>query len=375
MNQYGILAIFLLILQCNCAKKLIFSTLVFRHGERERYNPKIPSTDCHKHLLNIGMRQQHISGRYFRSRYVEELDLLPENHDLANLYFRSTYLSRTINSAVSFFSGLYHTSIFSPLNPEALDVDIPIKSQEKEEYSELWTPNVSPVHMLKKNEDSLLFSYKSAVCPSLKALKKQKWMTDKAKDLEEGDPVISEGKADFARSKVVRVYKELADNPDLVRLATHNILKQIINYMRLALIKQNINVGKREEEIIQDILRRDPSYQTRHKWRMENLNASDLRLLVYSSHDTMVVALVNALGIRMDTRVTVASTMSIELYIDPKTKSQYVDVQLNKESLKIPGCHGICTLKQFAKTAHLYGMFPSDKIYEKKCRSSEFLQY
>lgn len=378
MRKYGILIISLLVSLSIATKKILFSSLVFRHGERERYTPSSPTSDCHKHLLNIGMRQQFIAGSYFRQRYVNDLHLLPDALDLSTIYFRSTYLSRAINSAVSFFSGLYYPTMFSPNFQDLLDIDIPIHSTDQETFSDLWTPTSAPVHMLRKKEDSLLFSYKSSVCPALKALKKQKWMTDKLKDLEEGeeDPRIFAARDEIARSKIKRVYKEMADNPDIIRLATHNVLKQIIDYMHLALIKENINIGKKLETIIDNIIRRDPAYISQHTWRLNNPKADDIKLLVYSSHDTMVVALVNALGIRMDLRVTVASFISFELYIDPKTKIPYVDVQLNKQCLYLPHCNnGMCTFKQFVEVARLYGMFKTDKLYSDKCRLKQFLQY
>ena len=364
MHQYAILLVLVMLVSVSMGmKKLVFSALLFRHGERQRYDPNFPHVHCYKHLINEGMRQLYISGRYFRSRYVKHMELLPETYDPATIYFRSTYLSRAANSAMSFYTGLYSPEIFQP-NPGQFDnVHLPIKESRKKTYSEFWTPNPPAIHTLLKDDDRLMYSYKKAVCPSLKSLKKQKWMSDREKDIAE-----AYGQADM------HAYDHVANTPDLIKLAAHNFLNQIVDYLRLALIQNDVNVGGTKEEILEAILTRDPAYKTYYEWRLSNPEAENLKLLVFGSHDSMVVSMINALGFKLAKRVPVASTISFELYIDEKTKGAYVEVQLNRKRVKIPTCNGICSLAQFVCAVNTYGTFGSDNEYLSKCNNLDLFR-
>jgi hypothetical protein len=372
-NGATVLFLSLLIASCMCARDLILSTLIFRHGERERYNPKQPAVKCLKHLINQGMRQQYINGRYHHWKYIDHRMLLPENYDMGSIYFRSTYLSRAMNSALSFYTGLYSGQVFEP--SRSPNVALPIFRHHTTTRLGLWTPRPAPIHTLLKQDDRLMYSYKPAVCPALRALKKQQWNSDKAKDLEESKT----GRFDWQQTQPhvpqPKVYAQLANNRDLIKLASHNLLLQIVDYMRLALLKLNphLKVGKTQEELLREIRRRDPAYRAHEQWRLHNPMAEELRLLVFSSHDTMVVSLVNALGVRLDTRVGVASTISLELLLDDRTSKPYVEVQLNRKRLAVPGCEGLCTLKQFISAVKEYGAFSSDQEYLAKCNDLKLL--
>ena len=369
MNKNGATLFFVLLLLtcCECGRDLILSTLIFRHGERQRYDPKYPNVKCLKHLINQGMRQQYINGRYHRWKYVDNRETLPENFDPASIYFRSTYLSRAINSAISFYTGLYAPELFT--YSKSPDVALPIFRHHSNTRAGLWTPRAPAIHTLLKQDDRLMYSYKPAVCPALRALKKQQWNSDKVKDLEESRTGAFDWKNTQPHVEQPKVYAQLANNRDLIKLASHNLLLQIVDYMRLAVIRMGsrAKVGKSVEELVSDILRRDPAFVTHYKWRLQNPQAEDLRLLLFSSHDTMVVSLVNALGVYLDTRVGVASTISLDLLLDEDTSKAYVEVQLNRKRLNVPGCRGLCTLSQFVAAVKQYGAFSSDREYRAKC--------
>ncbi len=344
-----------------CARKLVFSTLVFRHGERQRYIPQSPNQKCWKHLINVGMRQQYINGLYYRSKFVRKTHLLPERFDPGTVYIRSTYLSRALTSAVSFYAGLYGPELFQPNLRQFARVKLPIESTVKETYAEYWTPRGPPIHTISKNEDELMYSYKKFVCPTIGPLKNQIWMSDKQKDLEETQGV-----------KATRPpYEVVANNPNLIRLAGHNILNQIMDYIKLALFRRGLDVGAGEGELLGRITKRDPAFRAYLRRQGNNPQARDLRLLVYSSHDSLVVSLVNALGVYLDARVPVASTIEISVYIDQETGMPYVEALLNQKKLHLPDCHGICTVSQFMKAVKENGVFDSRREYLYKCHVAD----
>ena len=357
------LVLLTLILGVECAQELIFSIVLFRHGERERYNPLHPNMRCYKHLINQGMRQLYVSGRYFRNRYVKQQHFLPFILDPATIYFRSTYLSRALTSTLSFYSGLYQPDLFQSDATQFHGIKLPFRTNQKateKTYSQDWVPHSPTIHTLFKDDDRLLYSYKKFVCPAMNSLKKSKWMSDRAKDLAEEGMLGDEAKT--------HPYAQVANTPQLVKLATHNVLIQFVNHLHLALVHKGFDVGRTESEILQELMYRDPAYKKYQRWRKSNPSSSKLKMVVYGSHDTMVVSAVNALGVKYDKRVGVASTISVELFIDEVTHKPMIEVQLNGKKLNIPTCRkGTCTLRQFEQAVDIYGTFDSEEEYRENC--------
>ena len=344
-------ALLFLLIFCveNCTSRLIFSVLIFRHGERQRYDPLQPEQKCYKHLINQGMRQQYISGRYFRSRY-KKLEFLPNNPSL--VYFRSTFLERALVSTLAFYSGLYADDVFMK-NSLYPNLGLPIRTTINKYSLEIQNVNVPAIYTLRSNEDRLLYSYKKLVCPVIEKYRSKNLTHDRTQDYIESGLLGEEA--------LEHPFGHIKEGPKLIRLATHNLLLQIVNYMKLALA----DTDKKRDTINKLIEVRDHGYKLYQEWRKSNPEVDKLNLVVYGSHDSMIVSLLNGLGIQYDKRVSVSSVISFELFDDPKPLLQ---VWFNGKLLNIPTCKKKgCTLNQFVKAITKYGTFKSDKEYLKNC--------
>jgi len=369
MFGYAVLFLFVLgsfVPYTLAVRELIFSVLIFRHGERERYDPLKPRARCYKHLISQGMRQLYISGRSYHDRYVKEYGLLPNKTDPSSVYFRGTYISRAMNSALCFYMGLYNHEIFHPDNSQFQNIRLPIKTTipDHDLFKDKWIPRAIPIHTTFVNEDRLLYSYKKYMCPVMANFVKEEWMKDRAKDLAEEGMLGEEIRN--------HPYKHLIVNKEIVKLASHNFLTQVRNFLYLALVQNGFEVGLREKEIHEELIKRDLAFEEFLQWKHYNKLGSNLKLAVFGSHDSMIISMVNALGVEKDTRVDLAATISFELFVDFRTEDVFVEVQLNRERLPIPGCNGMCTFEQFLKAIDKYGRFETDDLYMQRCESSKF---
>jgi len=303
------------------------------------------------------MRQQYISGRYFRSRYIK-LHLLPETWDPSTTYFRSTSLERSLSSTLSFYSGLYSPDLFRFDASQFHNIELPIETSFMldEDMIELWVPHGPAIYTMNGSSDSLLYSYKKIVCPSIKNFRKENWMKDKAKDLAEQGLLGEEVRK--------HPYSHMASRPDLVKLGTHNVFLQVIDYFKLALAKSK----KEARKIVKRIEYRDPAYKLFESWRSHNPDAGELQLVVYGSHDTMIVSLINGMGMKLDKRVSVSSVISFELFLDDDN-NPLVEVRFNRELLQLSTCkRAECSLDEFVKAVKKYGIFKSEEEYFEKCQ-------
>lgn len=360
MNVFYVLSILLCFLpQIRSSRQLLFSVLIFRHGERQRYDPLRPKAKCFKHLINQGMRQQYISGRHFRNRY-RSLHLLPETWDPSIVYFRSTSLERSLVSSLSFYSGLYSADLFHSDASQFHNIELPIDTTFTldDKMMEVWVPHGPAIYTINKNNDTLLYSYKKSVCPAFKNYRKEGWMNDRAKDLAEEGMLGEEAQK--------HPYERLANKPDIIKLGTHNAFSQILDYFHLSLADNR----KQARRIIKRIEHRDPAFRLYQNWRLANPDGKTLKLVVYGSHDTMLVSLINGLGIKLEKRVSVSSVITFDLYIDTITKKPSVEVRFNKELLQLPTCKGYeCKLKDFIRAVERYGTFEDDEEYLDKCQN------
>jgi len=76
-------------------------------------------------------------------------------------------------------------------------------------------------------------------------------------------------------------------------------------------------------------------------------NESDLKMVLYSAHDTTLMAVLFALGVYDYKWPKYAADVKIELYKDRAGKS-FVKVLYNDEEMKLPGCSTpLCSLRRF----------------------------
>uniref|UniRef100_A0A3B3CZX3 Lysosomal acid phosphatase n=1 Tax=Oryzias melastigma TaxID=30732 RepID=A0A3B3CZX3_ORYME len=135
-------------------KKLVFVTVLFRHGDRSPV--KAYPTDPYQEsawpqgfgqLSQEGMRQHFELGQYLRSRYQ---NFLNESYDRHEILVRSTDYDRTLMSAEANLAGLYPPSGEQVFRPELK-----------------WQP--IPVHTVPQSQERLL-SFPLGDCPRYKQL-------------------------------------------------------------------------------------------------------------------------------------------------------------------------------------------------------------
>ncbi|XP_068447183.1 lysosomal acid phosphatase [Clinocottus analis] len=152
-------ALFLLTLGCLCreaaaGRKLIYVTVLFRHGDRSPV--KAFPTDPHQEsdwpqgfgqLTQEGMRQHLLLGQFLRLRYR---GFLSESYDRREISVRSTDYDRTLMSAEANLAGLY-----PPAGQQVFTTDLK------------WQP--IPVHTVPMSEERLLL-FPLGDCPRYKQL-------------------------------------------------------------------------------------------------------------------------------------------------------------------------------------------------------------
>ena len=104
-----LLPLLLLLLVPSSLSSLLQVISVYRHGARQPlYNYyNAASFPDQGQLTSVGMRQHFLLGKELRREYVNRLGFLSENYNSKELVVRSTYVNRTVVSALSQLSGLY----------------------------------------------------------------------------------------------------------------------------------------------------------------------------------------------------------------------------------------------------------------------------
>uniref|UniRef100_A0A8D8TWK9 acid phosphatase n=1 Tax=Cacopsylla melanoneura TaxID=428564 RepID=A0A8D8TWK9_9HEMI len=132
---------------------VVFSAVIFRHGDRAPELPEVYANDPYKseerywpggfgNLLKRGRQREYTLGKFLRHRYSM---LLPETYYYHDINVTSSDLDRTITSALCVLAGLYL--------PQAYDHDMD---------SDIVAP-VIPVHAINMNNDMYIMFKKN--CP------------------------------------------------------------------------------------------------------------------------------------------------------------------------------------------------------------------
>lgn len=312
--------------------------VLFRHGDRTPIDP-FP-TDAYKdywtigygELTNIGKQEHYTLGTYIRQRY---LGFLNTSYYANQVLVNSTDIDRTLNSVASNLAGLY-----PPSDDEIWNQNL------------LWQPIA--IHTLPVPLDLLLDP--DSDCPTYDA---------------ESDRV-------FASPEMQAID---AENEGLYEYLTNNTGTLVDNIIETGYIYDTIMIEKLYNLTTPSWV--DPVYDQMHNlsdmgfvWRykspleqrlkgggilkriIDNANtriaASNLyQLYVYSSHDTLVSAVLSALKIFNGIAPPYASTIFFDLheYIPSQYAIQisyYNDTSVDPYILSIPGCSDMCPLETFS---------------------------
>jgi len=340
-------------------KGLLQVHLLFRHGDRTPIAAY--PTDPYKNyswpggwgqLTVAGMRRHHELGVWLRSRYG---GWLSDKYDKSEIHVRSTDTDRTLMSALSNLAGLY-----PPSGDQVWDPEIP------------WQP--IPVHTVPQSEDYLLSSH--AKCPRFESLQLDilsgEWMTN--------------------------LYKEYFD---LFNYVSTNVKQNITDIVRLdyvydtLLIERENNLtlpnwtkqifpgdGKfkylRDLSFTVDTLTDELKRLKGGPWVKEMIEhfdtiahsndaSSEMKIYMYSAHDTTVAPILHTLGVFNNIAPPYASMVMVELH-DLGSNSLHVKVLYHNDSsvppyvMTIPGCQELCPLNKFKDITSKF--IPEDIIEE-----------
>ncbi|XP_039610845.1 lysosomal acid phosphatase [Polypterus senegalus] len=353
---------------CAESRQLRFVSLLYRHGDRSPI--KSFPTDPHQEsawpqgfgqLTQEGMRQHFGLGQTLRKRYQ---GFLGEQYQRQEIFVRSTDYDRTLMSAEANLAGL-----FPPNGSQVFNSNIS------------WQP--IPVHTVQESEDRLL-SFPLPNCPRYDLLINETKKTEEYVNLTTSNKKFLEmvanktGLNDVSLQSVWSVHDTLfceqvhgMTMPDWVTTEVMQKLKILKDFS----FSFMFGIYKREEKarlqggvLLGHILKNISE--------AANASASDaLKLIMYSAHDTTVVALQMALDVYNGKQAPYASCHIFELYKEDNgtfTVSMYYRNESDHEPypLKLPNCVQFCPLQDFIHLTK--SVISMDQ--EKECQLSSSLQ-
>ncbi|XP_066556737.1 lysosomal acid phosphatase-like isoform X2 [Amia ocellicauda] len=336
--------------------KLKFVTLVYRHGDRSPI--KAYPTDPYQEsawpqgfgqLSKKGMKQHFDLGQMLKKRYH---DFLNESYNRREILVYSTDYDRTLMSAQANLAGLY-----LPSKDQIFHHDI------------RWQP--IPVHIAPKK---LLF-FPLAGCPLFENLRNETKQTDEylsvANDNEDflNELMNYTGANNLSIDNVWQIHDTLfcerqhgKETPDWLTDAMMDKLSKLSQFSYELLfrvfdtkMKSRLQGGLLLGHILKNI--------------SDTADNSSLKMLVYSAHDTTIVALQSALDVYQRKPPPYATCHIFELYEDDYGLLTVEMFHQNKTGgellpLRLPGCTQACPLEDFLRITQ--PVIPVD--WEKECQ-------
>ncbi|KAM4703060.1 testicular acid phosphatase homolog [Rhinophrynus dorsalis] len=344
---------------------LTFVVVIFRHGDRAPLDTY--PTDLYKEdiwpnglqqLTKEGIMQHYELGRYLRKRYEH---FLSPAYSAREIYVRSTDYDRTLMSAQANLAGL-----FPPIGTQVWHPEIP------------WQP--IPVHTVPVSQDQLL-KFPSKDCPRYYELMKEtsqqpeylNRMNSWKDFVERIGNYTGYGVENNIHQKVLNVYDTLfcqkSHNYSLPTWATPDVMTTLEEISAFE-VKFHVEMHKTNEKarltggILVDAVMRNFSEVLQ--------NSLPLKMIMYSAHDSTLVALQGALNVYSGVNPPYASCHMFEFYKE-SDGSHSVSMFYRNEStsepyeLVLPGCSSPCPLQHFTQLTD--PIMPQD--WQKECQSAE----
>lgn len=323
--------------------KLVFAVDIIRHGDR---TPLHDITPYHQwqvapgELTATGMAEEYHLGQQMRQLYVRQTHLLPMHYQSDALYVSSSDYNRTLISADAFLMGLYPLGT-GPKLPNSMLPALPRAYQP------------IPIHTEAMANDKLFFP-----------------LTDKQRKRLEQKYVFN--RADWqAKQQALQPYFAAWSKTTGLNIAS---LDDIITLGDTLYIRSLYHVAlpsgispKQSQEILKDgqwalaTLYGSPemgrAYSHNLKQAIDHYLQgathadSPLKYVLFSAHDTTILAMLSDLGVATTEHIPYASDLNFQLW--ESDQHQYlVKISFNGTTLHIPACAGkVCTLSQFIKIA------------------------
>lgn len=317
------------------ADNLVFAIDVIRHGDRTPIE-NIPTVQ-HEwpeglgQLTPRGMKQEYALGQHLRNVYVDKYSLLPSKYTAGTMYVRSSDFDRTLMSAQSLLFGLYPLGT-GPSLPQGFQ---PI-----------------PVHTIPQNQDVLLITDNSSKAsePLLVNYIRHN------KEWQQKDAALKPHYAAWARALGIDIngLRQLTSVSDLLYIDQlyHVPAPQGLSQAEVDTI---IETGRwasatlYKSQQIGKIMGGHLLNEINARFQEAAKHPSSLKYVLYSAHDSTLMAQMSAMRVPLNEVPHYASHLSFMLF---KTSDNqfYVKVLYNDHSVKIPSCgDDQCTLRQFAK--------------------------
>ncbi|XP_041493643.1 lysosomal acid phosphatase isoform X2 [Microtus oregoni] len=342
------------------ARSLRFVTLLYRHGDRSpvKTYPKDPYQEekwpqGFGQLTKEGMLQHWELGQALRQRYH---GFLNTTYHRQEVYVRSTDFDRTLMSAEANLAGLFPPNEVQRFNPNIS-----------------WQP--IPVHTVPITEDRLL-KFPLGPCPHYEQLQNETRQTLEYKNMSIQnaqflDMVANEtGLMNLTLETIWNVYDTLFCEqthglllPPWASPQTVQRLSQLKDFSFLFLFGIHEQVQKARLQggvLLAQILKNLTLMATTSQFP---------KLLVYSAHDTTLVALQMALNVYNGRQAPYASCHMFELYQEDDGNFS-VEMYFRNDSKKapwpliLPGCPHRCPLQDFLRLTE--PVIPKD--WQKECQ-------
>ncbi|CAD6992511.1 unnamed protein product [Ceratitis capitata] len=324
--------------------KLIFSHVLFRHGDRTPIEPY--PTDPWKNreywpvgwgeLTNIGKNQHYELGKWLRQRYNA---LLNETYSENEVYVRSTDVDRTLASALSNLAGLY-----PPAGDQLWNKDIP------------WQP--IPVHSMAEKDDKELAG--KAPCPAYEYARSALMSSITFQQLNQRYQYLYDYLSKYSGRKIETLESVQRMNNTLFIESLYNRTlpewtKKVYPSADMTYIADfafSINTyTRRMARLKSGPLLKEMLHRFGEKAR--GSLKPDRSVWIYSAHDTTVANILNALKLYDMKSPGYTACLLFELRVDENNQA-YISIFYKNNSpeaklLNIPDCGVACPLEQMYK--------------------------